>query len=76
MKRFLDGNFECTNTVQGNMEPERRQELVAQGKSLKDRLAKLEEEVVSLEVLLQQEGQKLPNLTHPKVSCCLARFMA
>lgn len=50
------------------MEPESRQELVAQGKSLKERLATLDIELDAMESLLQVEGQKLPNLTHPDVS--------
>lgn len=53
--------------IKGKMEAQRRQELVAQGKELKDRLAKLEVEVDALEAELQAEGQKLPNMTHPDV---------
>lgn len=52
------------------MEAERRQELVAQGKELKEKLADLEAEVDTLESSLQIEGQKLPNFTHPDVSLC------
>ena len=51
------------------MDAEERQELVAQGKEMKDRLALLDSELDTLESHLQMEGQKLPNLTHPEVSC-------
>ena len=53
---------------QGKLEAERRQELVTQGKELKGKLAELEVEVDRLEILLQIEGQKLPNFAHPDVS--------
>lgn len=55
------------------MEAARRQELVAQGKELKGKLAELETEVDSLESLLQTEGQKLPNFAHPDVSIFLCK---
>lgn len=37
------------------------------GKSLKDQLAALEEELVKLTDELQQEAQCIPNKTHPNV---------
>lgn len=37
------------------------------GKSLKDQLAALEEELVKLTDELQQEAQCIPNMTHPNV---------
>lgn len=37
------------------------------GKSLKDQLAALEEELVKLTDELQQETQCIPNMTHPNV---------
>lgn len=53
---------------QGKLDPEKRSELVDQGKALKARLAVLEAEVEIVEDALQREGQKLPNLSHPEVS--------
>lgn len=37
------------------------------GKSLKDQLAALEEELVKLTDELQQEAQCIPNMSHPNV---------
>ncbi|KAK9902854.1 hypothetical protein WJX75_008582 [Coccomyxa subellipsoidea] len=52
--------------MKGKLDPEKRSELVDQGKALKARLAVLEAEVEILEDALQREGQKLPNLSHPE----------
>lgn len=51
------------------MDAEQRQSLVAQGKALKDSLADFEQEMELLQDSLQREGQLLPNLAHPSVSC-------
>ena len=53
------------------MDPERRQNLIQQGKALKESLAQLEDELESLQDSLQREGQLLPNLAHPSVSVML-----
>ncbi|GAQ88289.1 serine--tRNA ligase, chloroplast or mitochondrial [Klebsormidium nitens] len=53
--------------MKGKLDPERRQELVAEGKRLKDDSARLEEELANLVDELQKEGQRIPNLTHPEV---------
>ncbi len=58
-------------SVQGKMDPERRQSLIQQGKTLKESLAQLEDELESLQNSLQREGQLLPNLAHPSVSVML-----
>ena len=55
-------------SVKGKLDPEKRSELVDQGKALKARLAVLEAEVEMVEDALQREGQKLPNISHPDVS--------
>ena len=55
-------------SVQGKMDPERRQNLIQQGKALKESLAQLEDELESLQDSLQREGQLLPNLAHSSVS--------
>lgn len=54
------------------MDPERRTDLVEQGKALKERISVLEAEIELAEGALQREGQKLPNLSHPEV-CFYAR---
>lgn len=50
------------------MDADKRQELVQQGKDLKDTLAQLEEALGTLQDFLQHAGQLLPNLAHPSVS--------
>ena len=59
----------ASKLMQGRMEPEKRAELVEQGKALKDRLAQLDEELAAARDAMQREGQRLPNLAHPQVSC-------
>lgn len=51
----------------GKMDQQQRQDLIEQGKVLKEKLAELEERLGVLENQLQMEGQKLPNMTHPEV---------
>ncbi|KAI9097881.1 hypothetical protein K1719_025652 [Acacia pycnantha] len=55
------------NKMKGKMEQSERQRLIEEGKSLKDQLAALEEELVKLTDELQQEAQCIPNMTHPDV---------
>ena len=54
------------------MDQEQRQQLVEQGKAIKERLAELEARVDACEAALQREGQKLPNSSHPEVRPSLA----
>ncbi len=44
-----------------------RTELIIQGKQLKEQLSQLELDLDNKEADLQQEAQRLPNLTHPQV---------
>lgn len=53
--------------MKGKLEPSERQMLIEQGKSLKERLASLEEDLVRLTDELQQEAQCIPNMSHPDV---------
>lgn len=53
--------------MQGKLDPERRAELIEQGKYLKDTLAEMESRLSSIQDALQLEGQRLPNSTHPEV---------
>eukprot|EP00250_Pteridium_aquilinum_P006984 c16791_g1_i1 orf=357-1952(-) len=55
------------NSMKGKLEPEKRIELVEEGKRLKDVLAGLEAELTMLSEQLQREGQRIPNMTHPNV---------
>ncbi|KAL2622352.1 hypothetical protein R1flu_002557 [Riccia fluitans] len=55
------------SAMKGKLEQARRQELINQGKELKDRLAGLEVELAQLLDKLQREGQRIPNMTHPDV---------
>lgn len=52
-------------SMKGKMEAEQRQQLVRQGKALKDRLAEMEARLQSAKDRLQMEAQRLPNLSHP-----------
>lgn len=56
------------SSMKGKLEPERRNELIEEGKRLKDVLAGLEAELTTLSEQLQREGQRIPNMTHPSVA--------
>lgn len=60
----------CTHVacVQGKMEKEERDALIAKGQQLKERLADFEGRLRDLEGALQAEAQRLPNMTHPDVA--------
>lgn len=51
----------------GSMNPDERNACIAEGRSLKADLAQLEENLTTLEVSLQTEASKIPNMTHPDV---------
>lgn len=55
------------NAMKGKLEKTRRDELISQGKSLKEQLAGLEQKLDLLSDSLQREGQRIPNMTHPSV---------
>nr|CAD1822548.1 unnamed protein product [Ananas comosus var. bracteatus] len=55
------------NKMKGKLEPSIRQALVEEGKSLKEGLVALEEDLVRLTDKLQQEAQCIPNSMHPDV---------
>ena len=58
---------ENSAAMKGRMDESSRNELIEKGKSLKEQLERLEGSLNEMEALLQREGQKLPNLTHPDV---------
>ncbi|KVI06849.1 Aminoacyl-tRNA synthetase, class II [Cynara cardunculus var. scolymus] len=55
------------NKMKGKVEPLERQRLIEEGKSLKEKLLTLEEDLVKLTDALQREAQCIPNMTHPDV---------
>ncbi|KAJ7520225.1 hypothetical protein O6H91_20G073000 [Diphasiastrum complanatum] len=55
------------NAMKGKVEASKREELIEQGKQLKERLAGLEEQLTKISELLYFEGQRIPNTTHPSV---------
>jgi seryl-tRNA synthetase len=65
----LQGLQERRNKTAGAMKaklsPEERATLVAEGKGLKEEIARLEETLAAVEVELQQEARLIPNMAHP-----------
>ncbi|KAH7848836.1 hypothetical protein Vadar_008784 [Vaccinium darrowii] len=55
------------NKMKGKLEPSERQKLIEEGKILKEGLATLEEDLIAVTDELQQEAQRIPNMTHPDV---------
>ncbi|KAL8502076.1 hypothetical protein ACS0TY_021262 [Phlomoides rotata] len=55
------------NKMKAKLEPSERQKLIEEGKSLKDSLVSLEEDLLKVTDELQQEAQCVPNMTHPDV---------
>ncbi|XAR48541.1 Serine--tRNA ligase [Bertholletia excelsa] len=55
------------NKMKGKLEPSERQKLIDEGKNLKEGLVTLEEDLLKLRDELQQEVQRIPNMTHPDV---------
>ncbi|KAF7141254.1 hypothetical protein RHSIM_Rhsim06G0078100 [Rhododendron simsii] len=55
------------NKMKGKLEPSERQKLIEEGKNLKEGLVTLEEDLLKLMDELQQEAQRIPNMTHPEV---------
>ncbi|KAI8550335.1 hypothetical protein RHMOL_Rhmol06G0097400 [Rhododendron molle] len=68
------------NKMKGKLEPSERQKLIEEGKNLKEGLVTLEEDLLKLMDELQQEAQRIPNMTHPEVpvggeDCSMLRKM-
>ena len=51
--------------MKGKLEPDARQRLIDEGKTLKEKIAALEAESAALETRLDEEGRKIPNMAHP-----------
>ncbi|KAG2446759.1 hypothetical protein HYH02_008320 [Chlamydomonas schloesseri] len=58
---------ENSNAMKGKLDADKRAALIARGQELKDQLAGVEERLSGVEAALQREGQRVPNLTHPRV---------
>ncbi|GFY85864.1 seryl-tRNA synthetase [Actinidia rufa] len=68
------------NKMKGKLEPSERQKLIEEGKNLKEGLVTLEEDLLNLSEELQQEAQRIPNMSHPDVpvggeNCSVLRKM-
>lgn len=53
------------NAAKMKTEPNRRAELVEEGKDLKQKIASIEAELNEAEALLSEEAKKIPNMAHP-----------
>jgi seryl-tRNA synthetase len=53
--------------LQGKLDKETRDKLISRGQELKEELASVEAQLVQLELAMQAEGQRIPNMTHPDV---------
>jgi seryl-tRNA synthetase len=58
---------ENSSAMKRKLEDEERQMLIAKGKELKEQLDEIDVRLNAVEVALQVEGKRLPNLTHPDV---------
>ncbi|KAH7847418.1 hypothetical protein Vadar_025846 [Vaccinium darrowii] len=68
------------NKMKGKLEPAERQKLIEEGKNIKEGLVSLEEDLLKLTDELQQEAQRIPNMSHPDVpvggeDCSVVRKM-
>jgi seryl-tRNA synthetase len=56
---------ENSQTTNRENDPQRKQALIAQGRTLKDQIAAREAELAEIETRLRAEQAKIPNMTHP-----------
>lgn len=68
VERLRAERNQVATLMKGKLDQERRNELIEEGKRLKDVLAGLEAELTTLFEQLQREGQRIPNMTHPSVA--------
>lgn len=68
VERLRAERNQVATLMKGKLDQERRNELIEEGKRLKDVLAGLEAELTTLSEQLQREGQRIPNMTHPSVA--------
>ncbi len=51
--------------MKGKLDPETRASLIAEGKAIKEELAKVEEEYAAIDKTFMEEARTIPNYTHP-----------
>ncbi len=51
--------------MKGKLDPETRASLIAEGKAIKEELAKVEEEYAAIDKAFMEEARTIPNYTHP-----------
>lgn len=54
------------NAMKAKLEPEKRQQLIDEGKAIKEQIANLEASVSKIEAELDESARKIPNMAHPK----------
>ncbi|MCR4742209.1 MAG: serine--tRNA ligase [Treponema sp.] len=57
---------ENANAMKQKLDPEKRQELIAAGKAIKEEISKIESESKNVEEELEEAARKIPNMVHPK----------
>lgn len=56
---------ENAKSMKGKMDNDARQKLIADGKAIKTQIAEAEAEITKIELELDDEGRKIPNMAHP-----------
>jgi seryl-tRNA synthetase len=57
---------ENSNQMKQKLDNEKRQELIESGKLIKTEIAKIEDELKTIEVDLEEAARQIPNMVHPK----------
>ncbi|KAG0500613.1 hypothetical protein HPP92_000685 [Vanilla planifolia] len=65
VERLREERNVIASKMKGKLEPSVRQDLIDEGKSLKDVISTLEQDLLILTDKLQIEAQIIPNITHP-----------
>ncbi|KAG1676949.1 hypothetical protein FOA52_014825 [Chlamydomonas sp. UWO 241] len=58
---------EISNAMKGKLDAAVREAFIAKGSALKEASAAVDERLAAVELSLQREGQRVPNLSHPDV---------
>jgi len=56
-----------SDAMKGKLEPEARQKLIAEGKTIKEDIASAEKELAEVEAKLDEAARKIPNMVNPEV---------
>ena len=57
---------ENANAMKQKLDPEKRQELISAGKTIKEEISKIESESKNVESELEEAARKIPNMVHPQ----------